>query len=244
MGKGLFVASYQKWLKGGVKDHSFRYFVWWTTDKHIHPSFWKTSDCVFNKTPHSLISQHAPLYFKTTSLSVYNSLLSWWSFNSLPSQQKEQVTSYDHQERTSVAAWSAAQCKRLQDAALRCSPLLMEGWASFGRMLLALCASVSLAAIRRIPLTSNVKCFGNAVSQDRLRLCTNWDLVFPLLLLRVSSSILVSFSSELLLTPFWRHEVYLHAPLIIRLKILLTLMQLLQNILRLKPVPKSFGGTQ
>lgn len=47
---------------------------------------------------------------------------------------------------------------------------------------------------------------------------------------------------ELLLPPFWRHEVYLHAPLI--LQIPLVLMQLLQNILGVQPAPKSFFGTQ
>lgn len=67
------------------------------------------------KPPHSFTSQHAPLYFKTIRLSVYNSLLSWWSFNSLPSQQKEQVTSYDCRERRAEAGWSAAQRRGLEE---------------------------------------------------------------------------------------------------------------------------------
>lgn len=71
--------------------------------------------------------------------------------------------------------------------------------------------------------------------------CGIWS--FPYCFLELAAAFcVVSHHSELLLTPFWRHEVYLHAPLIIRLKILLAPMQLLQNTLGVKPVPKSFLG--
>lgn len=161
----------KNWLKGGVKDHSFGCSVWRTTDKCIYPSFQKTNDCAFHKPPHIYASTCSSL-FQNHQLKCFQQLIVLVIL---------QLTAQPA-ERTCYRLWLSIENGN--------SRLV---WMS---LLIALCASVSLPAIGRTPLTSNLKCFKNAVAQNYLTSfsVSMHNMRFALLLLvyfRVNHSILL-----------------------------------------------------